>query len=267
MDERYSSGLGDTVRRSRLGDGASFDVVYAAAYDELRRIARGQRYRGPAVTLTTTALVHEVYAKLIGSEQLGLQGRQHFYSLCARTMRQIVIDHARGRCAGKRGGGQPHAVLTDDGAIDVSHPETLVALDVALERLAQRDPRLVELLQYRVFAGLEMIEIAPLAFMRGRTLSRAFIILDEAQNTSPEQMKMFLTRIGIGSRAVITGDLTQVDLPRGQRSGLGEALQVLADVRGVAFTRFLKEDVVRHPLVARIVAAYESHSATPAPTT
>ncbi|HMV19189.1 MAG TPA: PhoH family protein [Zoogloea sp.] len=111
------------------------------------------------------------------------------------------------------------------------------------------------------------IEIAPLAFMRGRTLSRAFIILDEAQNTSPEQMKMFLTRIGIGSRAVITGDLTQVDLPRGQRSGLGEALQVLADVRGVAFTRFLKEDVVRHPLVARIVAAYESHSATPAPTT
>ena len=103
------------------------------------------------------------------------------------------------------------------------------------------------------------IEIAPLAFMRGRTLSRAFIILDEAQNTSPEQMKMFLTRIGIGSRAVITGDLTQVDLPRGQKSGLGEAVQVLADVRGVAFTHFLKEDVVRHPLVARIVAAYESH--------
>ncbi len=104
------------------------------------------------------------------------------------------------------------------------------------------------------------IEIAPLAFMRGRTLSRAFIILDEAQNTSPEQMKMFLTRIGIGSRAVITGDLTQVDLPRGQKSGLAEAVQVLADVRGVAFTHFLKEDVVRHPLVARIVAAYETHS-------
>ncbi len=103
------------------------------------------------------------------------------------------------------------------------------------------------------------IEIAPLAFMRGRTLSRAFIILDEAQNTSPEQMKMFLTRIGIGSRAVITGDLTQVDLPRGQKSGLAEAVQVLADVRGVAFTRFLKEDVVRHPLVARIVDAYEKH--------
>jgi phosphate starvation-inducible PhoH-like protein len=95
--------------------------------------------------------------------------------------------------------------------------------------------------------------------MRGRTLSRSFIILDEAQNTSAEQMKMFLTRIGIGSRAVITGDLTQVDLPRGQKSGLGEAVQVLADVRGVAFTRFLKDDVVRHPLVARIVDAYEKH--------
>ena len=105
-----------------------------------------------------------------------------------------------------------------------------------------------------------LIEIAPLAYMRGRTLNHAFIILDEAQNTSPEQMKMFLTRIGIGSRAVITGDLTQVDLPRGQKSGLAEAVQVLADVRGVAFTRFLKEDVVRHPLVARIVAAYETHS-------
>ncbi|NML24910.1 PhoH family protein [Zoogloea dura] len=109
------------------------------------------------------------------------------------------------------------------------------------------------------------IEIAPLAFMRGRTLSRAFIILDEAQNTSAEQMKMFLTRIGIGSRAVITGDLTQVDLPRGQKSGLGEAVQVLADVRGVAFTRFLKEDVVRHPLVARIVDAYEKHSLRSSP--
>ena len=104
------------------------------------------------------------------------------------------------------------------------------------------------------------VEVAPLAYMRGRTLNDAFIILDEAQNTSPEQMKMFLTRIGIGSRAVITGDLTQVDLPRGQKSGLGEAVQVLADVRGVAFTQFLKEDVVRHPLVARIVAAYETHS-------
>ncbi len=101
------------------------------------------------------------------------------------------------------------------------------------------------------------IEIAPLAFMRGRTLNRSFIILDEAQNTTPEQIKMFLTRIGIGAKAVITGDLTQVDLPRSHKSGLAEATRILADVRGIATTRFLKEDVVRHPLVARIVAAYE----------
>ena len=91
------------------------------------------------------------------------------------------------------------------------------------------------------------IEIAPLAFMRGRTLNHAFIILDEAQNTTPEQMKMFLTRIGIGAKAVVTGDLTQVDLPKGQKSGLREAREVLREVRGLAFTEFLKEDVVRHP--------------------
>ncbi|MDR0672334.1 MAG: PhoH family protein [Zoogloeaceae bacterium] len=102
-----------------------------------------------------------------------------------------------------------------------------------------------------------VLEIAPLAFMRGRTLNHAFVILDEAQNTTPEQMKMFLTRIGIGARAVITGDPSQVDLPRGQKSGLAEAAEILGEVRGIAFTRFLKEDVVRHPLVARIVAAYE----------
>jgi len=101
------------------------------------------------------------------------------------------------------------------------------------------------------------IEIAPLAFMRGRTLNHAFIILDEAQNTTPEQMKMFLTRIGIGAKAVVTGDLTQVDLPRGQVSGLREAREVLQSVRGIAMTEFLREDVVRHPLVARIVEAYE----------
>jgi phosphate starvation-inducible PhoH-like protein len=103
------------------------------------------------------------------------------------------------------------------------------------------------------------IEIAPLAYMRGRTLNHAFIILDEAQNTTPEQMKMFLTRIGIGAKAVITGDVTQIDLARGSRSGLIEARQILREVRGIAFTEFLAEDVVRHPLVARIVNAYEKH--------
>ena len=102
------------------------------------------------------------------------------------------------------------------------------------------------------------IEIAPLAYMRGRTLNQAFIILDEAQNTTPEQMKMFLTRIGFGSKAVITGDVTQVDLARHQKSGLVDAGEVLQAVRGIAFTQFTSEDVVRHPLVARIVNAYEA---------
>ncbi len=104
-----------------------------------------------------------------------------------------------------------------------------------------------------------MIEIAPLAYMRGRTLNHSFIILDEAQNTTPEQMKMFLTRIGFGSKAVITGDVTQIDLVRGQKSGLIEARGILREVRGIAFSDFLAEDVVRHPLVQKIVAAYERH--------
>ena len=100
------------------------------------------------------------------------------------------------------------------------------------------------------------IEIAPLAYMRGRTLNDAFIILDEAQNTTPEQMKMFLTRMGFGSRAVVTGDSTQIDLPKGQKSGLNEAEAILKKVKGIAFTQFESEDVVRHPLEQRIVKAY-----------
>jgi phosphate starvation-inducible PhoH-like protein len=104
------------------------------------------------------------------------------------------------------------------------------------------------------------IELAPLAYMRGRTLNHAFIILDEAQNTTPEQMKMFLTRIGFGAKAVVTGDVTQIDLGRGQKSGLIEARRILADVRGIAVTDFSAADVVRHPLVARIIDAYEKHA-------
>jgi len=103
----------------------------------------------------------------------------------------------------------------------------------------------------------QQIEIAPLAFMRGRTLNHAFVILDEAQNTTPEQMKMFLTRIGFGSKAVITGDVSQVDLPRAQLSGLIDAERVLKRVKGIAITRLTSADVVRHPLVARIVDAYD----------
>ena len=103
-----------------------------------------------------------------------------------------------------------------------------------------------------------VIEIAPLAFMRGRSLNESFVILDEAQNSSVEQMKMFLTRIGFGSSAVVTGDITQIDLPNGQESGLNNAMRILEGVSGIAFTMFTPKDVVRHPLVQRIVEAYES---------
>jgi phosphate starvation-inducible PhoH-like protein len=105
-----------------------------------------------------------------------------------------------------------------------------------------------------------MIEVAPLAFMRGRTLNDSFVILDEAQNTSPEQMQMFLTRLGFGSRVVVTGDVTQIDLPRHQASGLIQVRQILAEIEGVAFVEFGNQDVVRHKLVQRIVEAYKRHA-------
>ncbi|KHG39843.1 phosphate starvation protein PhoH, partial [Aphanizomenon flos-aquae 2012/KM1/D3] len=105
----------------------------------------------------------------------------------------------------------------------------------------------------------EIIEVAPLAYMRGRTLNNAFIIVDEAQNTTPAQMKMVLTRLGFNSRMVITGDITQTDLPPHQKSGLDVALQILRNVEGIAICEFSQKDVVRHPLVQRIVAAYEKY--------
>ncbi|KPW42065.1 MULTISPECIES: PhoH family protein [Pseudomonas syringae group] len=119
---------------------------------------------------------------------------------------------------------------------------------------------LYEMLGFEYVAKLiekQVIEVAPLAYMRGRTLNNSFIILDESQNTTVEQMKMFLTRIGFGSTAVITGDITQVDLPKGTRSGLTHVIDVLKDVPGISFTHFKPKDVVRHPLVQRIVEAYE----------
>jgi len=106
----------------------------------------------------------------------------------------------------------------------------------------------------------KVIELAPLAYMRGRTLNEAFVLLDEAQNTTPEQMKMFLTRLGFGSTAVVTGDLTQVDLPQAQRSGLDHALSILQPIEGIAVSRFNSGDVLRHQLVQRIVDAYEQES-------
>ncbi|MBT7246356.1 MAG: PhoH family protein, partial [Proteobacteria bacterium] len=121
---------------------------------------------------------------------------------------------------------------------------------------------LYEMLGFEKVAMLverNIIEIAPLAFMRGRTLNESFVILDEAQNTTTEQMKMFLTRLGFGSQAVVTGDVTQIDLPRGRGSGLKEALAVLKNVPGMSFTFFKSKDVVRHSLVAKILDAYAAH--------
>jgi phosphate starvation-inducible PhoH-like protein len=105
------------------------------------------------------------------------------------------------------------------------------------------------------------IEVAPLAYMRGRTLDNSFIVLDEAQNTTPEQMKMFLTRIGFGSKVVVTGDVTQIDLPEGKRSGLKEAVRILGGIEGIGISYLTNKDVVRHPLVQKIIAAYDKHSA------
>ena len=123
---------------------------------------------------------------------------------------------------------------------------------------------LYEMLGFEQVAKLierQVIEVAPLAYMRGRTLNNSYIILDESQNTTTEQMKMFLTRIGFGSTAVITGDITQIDLPRGTKSGLKHVMEVLQDVPGIGFTHFQSKDVVRHPLVQRIVEAYDRFDA------
>ena len=135
--------------------------------------------------------------------------------------------------------------------------KTFLAVACAIDALERSSVQRIVLTRPAVEAG----EVAPLAFMRGRTLNHAFVILDEAQNTTPEQMKMFLTRIGFGSKCVVTGDVSQIDLPRGQMSGLIDAERVLRRVRGVATTRFSSADVVRHPLVARIVDAYEASRA------
>ena len=113
---------------------------------------------------------------------------------------------------------------------------------------------------YQKYFERNLIEVAPLAYMRGRTLDNAFIILDEAQNTTPEQMKMFLTRIGFGSKAIITGDITQVDLPDGKRSGLRDVMHILKNIEGIEFVHLTAKDVVRHPLVQKIIDAYEKNA-------
>lgn len=148
------------------------DQVFSRLYVELKPIARRLLAGARGETISPTVLVHEAYAKLIGSEVLNVTGRRHFFALCARIMRQIVVDYARGKLADKRGGGQATVALTDEGVIDISRPESLVAMDEALEWLEQHDPRLVELIHLRVYAGLELPDIAPMLEVTTRQLQR-----------------------------------------------------------------------------------------------
>jgi phosphate starvation-inducible PhoH-like protein len=207
--------------------------------------------------------------------------------LHGRTPRQVaylqqIQTHDITFAIGPAGTGKTYlAVASAIDAFERDHVKRIVLVRPAVEAgerlgflpgdMAQKvDPylrplydALYDLMGYDKVAKLferSAIEVAPLAFMRGRTLSHAFVILDEAQNTTPEQMKMFLTRIGFGSKAVVTGDVTQIDLPRGHKSGLIEASVVLKRVHGIAFTHFQSSDVVRHPLVQRIVNAYERYT-------
>ncbi len=167
-------------------------------------------------------------------------------ALLARQVRRIVLSRPAVE-AGERLGFLP-------GSLQQKVDPYLRPLYDALHDLLE--PERVER-----YLGDGTVEVAPLAFMRGRSLNESFIILDEAQNATAEQMKMFITRLGFGSKAVITGDITQIDLPAGKRSGLIEALDVLADVRGVRFVNFNEGDVVRHGLIKRIILAYERYSA------
>jgi RNA polymerase sigma factor (TIGR02999 family) len=153
---------------ARDGLDQAFDRVYVS----LKQVATNVLGRDGNYTLNPTALVHEAYAKLIDVDTLSLAGRKHFFSLCARTMRQISTDHARRRLANKRGGGLATLPLTDEGAIDLARPEAVLAMDMALTWLGERDHRLMQLLEYRVFGGLSLEEISPLTGVSVRQLQR-----------------------------------------------------------------------------------------------
>ncbi len=260
-------------------DGPTDEARHAQAVVERLLTLAQQR----PVTLEDVQL-HVFERKRFGEEAPAPALRTRRTDLHGRTPRQreylqAILDHDISFGIGPAGTGKTYlAVACAVDALERDSVERIVLTRPAVEAgerlgflpgdLAQKvDPylrplydALFDLLGFDKTQKLldrQTIEIAPLAYMRGRTLNRAFVILDEAQNTTPEQMKMFLTRIGFGSKAVITGDVTQTDLPRGQSSGLVEAQHVLRAVRGMAFAYFTAADVVRHPLVARIVEAYE----------
>jgi phosphate starvation-inducible PhoH-like protein len=250
-------------------------------------------YAATAEEVLTPESVH-LHLQESGVDALLAEGAERLPELLIKTRRGVVrargpnqqeylhaiLTHDINFGVGPAGTGKTYlAVASAVEALETERVRRLVLVRPAVEAgerlgflpgdLAQKiDPYLRPLYDalYEMF-GFEkvnkliernVIEIAPLAYMRGRTLNDAFIILDEAQNTTPEQMKMFLTRIGFGSTAVITGDVTQVDLPRGQASGLRQSIEILRHVEGISFTFFNARDVVRHALVQRIVNAYEA---------
>jgi phosphate starvation-inducible PhoH-like protein len=268
-----------------IGDGTAVRVG-----DELLR----SLYADTADEVLTPESIHLTLREL-GADEIALATEERLPELAIRTKRGLVKArtpnqqeylHAIQRHdinfgVGPAGTGKTYlAVACAVEALEADRVRRLLLVRPAVEAgerlgflpgdLAQKiDPylrplydALFEMLGFEKVHKLmerNVIEVAPLAYMRGRTLNDAFIILDEAQNTTPEQMKMFLTRIGFGSTAVITGDVTQVDLPRGQPSGLRQGVEILKDVEGISFTFFNARDVVRHALVARIVHAYEAY--------
>ncbi len=264
----------------------SIDDVQLALVEQRAGQAPAAR-RAPRKQSTDDDGVAQAEAGPAGAEPLVLKTRRH--DLRGRTPHQnqylkAILEHDVTFGVGPAGTGKTYlAVACAVDALERDAVQRIVLTRPAVEAgerlgflpgdLAQKvDPylrplydALYDLLGFdrtqKMFEK-QAIEIAPLAYMRGRTLNHAFVILDEAQNTTPEQMKMFLTRIGFGSKAVITGDVTQIDLQRNQKSGLVDAIQVLKKVRGIAFTHFTSADVVRHPLVARIVDAYEAAGKT-----
>ena len=177
MDPVIASAVMDPAAITRVLNGAdssrdSLDRVFSLVYSELKPIARRMLANSRHQTLSPTVIVHEAYAKLIGSESLSIAGRKHFYALCARTMRQIVVDYARSRMAAKRGSGQVMASFDEEGVIDLARPESLVAMDEALRWLEERDPRLGELVHLRVYVGMPLPEIADLMQVTPRQLQR-----------------------------------------------------------------------------------------------
>lgn len=271
----------ETVQLMLAGDGAAVtsDRVKPAA----KRSARAQHKTHPPAD-ESQPQAHALAGENV-AEEMGVNLHTRRADLRARTTNQAhylynILNHDLTFGVGPAGTGKTFlAVACAVDALERSQVQRVILTRPAVEAgerlgflpgdLAQKvDPylrplydALYDLMGFdRVAKAFERgaIEVAPLAFMRGRTLNHAFVILDEAQNTTVEQMKMFLTRLGFGSRAVVTGDISQIDLPRGMSSGLVDALQVLRNVQGIASTRFTSVDVVRHPLVARIVEAYDA---------